>query len=83
MNYMDMMREQDGNRLALIEDGREYTYGQLVLLSEQLSRDTTVFSSEPVSGRIHWIRRAKIADQLMEFMAANKRGEIPVIVPEE
>lgn len=83
MNYMDMMREQDENRLALIEDGQKYTYGQLVRLSEQMSRDDTVFSSEPVSDRIHWVRKSKITEQLIEFMAANERGVIPVIVPTE
>lgn len=83
MNYMDMMRRQDRTRLALIEDGREYTYGQLIMLSEQISHNVTVFSSEPVSGKIHWICRETIAEQLIEFMAANERGEIPVIVPEE
>lgn len=83
MNYMDMMREQDENRLALIEDGQKYTYGQLVRLSEQMSRDDTVFSSEPVSDRTHWIRKSKITEQLIEFMAANEWGVIPVIVPTE
>lgn len=83
MNYIDMMREQDENRLALIEDGQKYTYGQLVRLSEQMSRDDTVVSSEFVSDRIHWIRKSKITEQLIEFMAANERGVIPVIVPTE
>lgn len=83
MNYMDMMREQDNTRLALVEDGQKYTYGQLVTLSEQMSQNDAVFPSDPVSGRIHWIRRGKIAEQLIEFMAANERGEIPVIVPIE
>ncbi len=83
MNYMDMMRVQDRDRLALIEDGQEYTYGQLVTLSEQMSRNNTVFSSKPVSDRIHWIRKNKIKEQLIEFMAANERGEIPVVVPTE
>lgn len=83
MNYMDMMRVQDKDRLALIEDGQKYTYGQLVTLSEQMSRNNTVFSSEPVPNRIHWIRKSKIIEQLIEFMAANERGEIPVVVPTE
>lgn len=81
VNYMDMIRRQDSGRLALMEDGKEYSYGDLVALSEQLSRNTAVFSSHPVSGRIHWIWKTKISEQLIEFMAANERGEIPVIVP--
>ncbi|MDE6852581.1 MAG: AMP-binding protein [Lachnospiraceae bacterium] len=81
MNYMDMIRQQDHSHLALIEDGREYSYGDLVALSEQTSRDTAVFSPDLVSGRIHWIRKTKISEQLIEFLAANERGKIPIIVP--
>lgn len=83
MNYMDMMRKQDSSRLAFVEEGREFSYGQLVTLAERMSRNADVFSSVPASGRIHWIHKNKISEQLIEFMAANERGEIPVIVPED
>ena len=29
-NFYDMIREQAADRLALIEEGKEYTYGELV-----------------------------------------------------
>lgn len=81
MNYMDMMRDQTRDRIALIEDGVEYTYGQLVELAVIMSRDPVIFPEERASGMVHLIRREKILDQLLEFLASCERGEIPVLVP--
>lgn len=81
MNYMTMMRSQESTRIALVEEGVEYSFGQIVMLARQMSRDTTVFPSKCEADRTHWICRKKISEQLIEFLAANERGEIPVIIP--
>ena len=35
-NFYEMIREQEADRLALIEEGKEYTYGELAQLSQNL-----------------------------------------------
>lgn len=81
MNYMEMMRRQESTRIALVEEGVEYSYGQIVMLAQQMSNNSTIFPSKCYAGRTHWICREKIAEQLIEFLAASERGEIPVIIP--
>lgn len=83
MNYIEMMRQQEQDRVALIEDGTEYTYGRLVEMAENMSRDQKFFSEERCRGRIHLIRREKISHQLVELLAACERGEVPVMVPKD
>ena len=34
-NFYEMIREQEADRLALVEEGKEYTYGELVKLSQE------------------------------------------------
>lgn len=81
MNYLEMMKKQESARIALVEEGVEYSYGQIVMLARQMSRDSTVFPSKCYPGRTHGICRENIAEQLIEFLAAIERGEIPVILP--
>ncbi len=83
MNYMEMMRCQDRERVALIEDGVTFTYGRLVELAENMSRNRELFPDEQHSGRIHLIRQGKISRQLVEFLASCECGEIPVLVPKD
>lgn len=78
MNFMDMMRRQDRSRTALIEDGTEYTYGELVAMGERAADRLT---EQPAHSRIRYIRNDKISGQLTELLAANLCGDIPVIVP--
>ena len=85
MNYMEMMRQREPGRLALVEDGTEYTYGELVDRAVRLSRDETVFPKkcQDRRGRLHVIRRQKILEQLVEFFACSECGLVPLLVPME
>lgn len=87
MDYMGMMKRRNPEKTALIEDGVSYSYGKLVKLAMEMSTDETVFSERKESIQsgnqkiVHLIRRKRILEQLLEFLACNERGEIPVIVP--
>lgn len=86
MNYMELMKQQKQDHVALIEDGTPYTYGELVERAVWLSKEPSVFPEAKLCAKtnqpqIHFIRRQTILEQLTEFFAASERGEIPVIVP--
>ena len=80
MNFFEMMKQNEPGKTALIEDGIPYTYGELVELAVQRSQDDTVFS-EKETGHLHFIRRKKILNQLVDFFACSERGLIPILVP--
>lgn len=82
MNYMEMMRQRNPEKIAIIEDGIPYTYGQLVDMAEKLGSDEAIFgSNREEKKRIHMIRRNRILEQLVEFFASSEAGMIPMLVP--
>ncbi len=83
MDYLEMIRQRDPAHIALIEDGTEYTYGDLVELAEKASCDQSVFRDRDSGGgkRLHLIRRGRILLQLTEFLASSILGMVPVIFP--
>ncbi len=84
MDYIEMMRQQDAGRVALIEDGVEYTYGRLVELAEEMAGDAVLSAKQAglsVPRQVHLIRQETILGQLTEFLAAMACGMVPVIVP--
>jgi len=84
MDYMEMMRQQDAGRVALIEDGVEYTYGRLVELAEEMAGNAALFTKRADLSRqqqVHLIRQKTILRQLTEFLATMAYGMVPVIVP--
>lgn len=84
MNYLKMIKQRKPEKIALIHDGVSYTYGELADRAVELSKDGTVFPEDNISGRkgrsLHIIRRKKILDQLLEFLACGERDLIPMLV---
>ena len=39
MNFFEMLKQQDGKKLALALEEKEYSYEQLVLLSEKKGKE--------------------------------------------
>lgn len=87
MNYLEMIKQKEAKRLALICDGISYTYGELVEKAVKLSKDYSVFPENSKKGinkkQIHIIQRKKILDQLLEFLSCSEKNLIPMIVPKE
>lgn len=84
MDYLEMMKQRNPERIALIEDGIEYTYGELVNMAVTCCKDDTIFAHYPGEERerrLHIIRRDRILEQLVEFFACSGRGRIPLLVP--
>ncbi len=83
VDYITLFKQKNSEKVALIEDGIPFTYGEVVKRAIDLSRDTSVFlykDNQPQE-KIHIVRRKKISEQLIEFLACNEIGIIPVIVP--
>lgn len=85
MNYLEMIRQRKPDKVALIHDGISYTYGELADMARKLSEDGTIFPEsvdKRLGGqRLHMIRRTKILDQLLEFLACSERNLVPMLVP--
>lgn len=79
-NFYDMIREQEADRLALIEEGKEYTYGELVKLSQEKGDRLRQEKSEK---KVIFLREKRILDQLVSFLGCQAAGKIPLLVPED
>ncbi len=79
MNYFDIIRVADCDKIAIIEDGIPYTYGELkelvISMGDKLKSKT--------SQTVYIIYEDTIMKQLVKFLACNAIGIIPVIVPED
>lgn len=75
-----MIREQEADRLALVEEGKEYTYGELVKLSQEKGNRLRQKNSEK---KVIFFREKRILDQLVSFLGCQAAGKIPLLVPED
>lgn len=79
-NFYEMIREQESDRLALVEEGKEYTYGELVKLSQNMgNRLLRKYPEE----KVIFFREKRILDQLISFLGCQAAGKIPLLVPED
>ena len=79
-NFYEMIREQEADRLALVEEGKEYTYGELVKLSQEKGDRLRQEKSEK---KVIFLREKRILDQLVSFLGCQAAGKIPLLVPED
>lgn len=79
-NFYEMIREQEADRLALVEEGKEYTYGELVKLSREKGDRLRLEKSEK---KVIFLRKKRILDQLISFLGCQAAGKIPLLVPED
>lgn len=76
MDYLELTASQPAAKLALADDEREYTYGQLAAAAYKL-REAADFS-QPV----FFIHEESIARQLLYFLAYSGTPTVPVIATE-
>lgn len=76
MDYLQMLREQPQEKLALVENAEEYTYGRLVQ-EAQVLRDSLEFVEPAV-----FIHEDSIARQLIRFVAYSGTKTVPIIATE-
>lgn len=76
MNYLQMVKQHDEQKLALVDDGVEYKYGDLIRLAEEIRAKATF--DEPV----FFIHEEKIVDQLVCFLAYSGTPTVPIIATE-
>jgi long-chain acyl-CoA synthetase len=82
MNYLEMIKRQRQSNTAVICDGRAYSYGKLSELAAACSRDTDIFPERDglEKKQLHMIKKEKIMEQLIEFLACYERNLVPLIV---
>ncbi len=73
MDYLEMVASQPTEKLALADDGREYTYGQLAEIACGIRDNADL--REPVK----FIHEASIARQLLCFLAYSGTSVVPII----
>lgn len=76
MDYLQMLKEQPQEKLALVEDSEAYTYALLVQEAQELR--TALAYSEPVV----FIHEDSIARQLVRFVAYSGTKTVPIIATE-
>ena len=76
MDYLQMLREQPAEKLALVEDAEKYTYGRMVQEAQAL-RDSLDFSKPAI-----FIHEDSIARQLIRFVAYSGTKTVPIIATE-
>lgn len=76
MDYLQMLKEQPQEKLALVEDSEAYTYARLVQEAQELR--TALAYSEPAV----FIHEDSIARQLVRFVAYGGTKTVPIIATE-
>lgn len=76
MDYLQMLKEQPQEKLALVEDREAYTYARLVQEAQELR--TALDYSEPAV----FIHEESIARQLVRFLAYSGTKTVPIIATE-
>lgn len=76
MDYLQMLKEQPQEKLALVEDSEAYTYARLVQEAQELR--TALAYSEPAV----FIHEDSIARQLVRFLAYSGTRTVPIIATE-
>lgn len=76
MDYLQMLKEQPQEKLALVEDREAYTYARLVQEAQEL-RAALAYSEPAV-----FIHEDSIARQLVRFLAYSGTKTVPIIATE-
>lgn len=76
MDYLQMLKEQPQEKLALVEDSEAYTYARLVQEAQEL-RAALAYSEPAV-----FIHEDSIACQLVRFVAYSGTKTVPIIATE-
>lgn len=76
MDYLQMLKEQPQEKLALVEDSEAYTYARLVQEAQEL-RAALAYSEPAV-----FIHEDSIARQLVRFLAYSGTKTVPIIATE-
>ena len=76
MDYLQMLKEQPQEKLALVEDREAYTYARLVQEAQEL-RAALAYSEPAV-----FIHEDSIARQLVRFLAYSGTRTVPIIATE-
>lgn len=76
MDYLQMLKEQPQEKLALVEDSEVYTYARLVQEAQEL-RAALAYSEPAV-----FIHEDSIARQLVRFVAYSGTKTVPIIATE-
>lgn len=76
MDYLQMLKEQPQEKLALVEDREAYTYARLVQEAQEL-RAALAYSEPAV-----FIHEDSIARQLVRFVAYSGTKTVPIIATE-
>lgn len=76
MDYLQMLKEQPQEKLALVEDSEAYTYARLVQEAQEL-RAALAYSEPTV-----FIHEDSIARQLVRFVAYSGTKTVPIIATE-
>lgn len=80
MNYYKMIAERDSEKLAIVEDGKKYTYHELIKLIDDKA-ESGDFGQ--IDKGVAIIKKDTILEQLICFMACSKAGYIPMIAPQD
>lgn len=84
MNYLKMMEQQDPERIAFIESGVSYTYGELVSMAYAYAHERGLTSEKNLEGaKLYFIQENRISNQLVAFLACGTGERIPLILPND
>ena len=80
MDYFKLIKQINPGKTAIIEDGKPYTYGNLVEMAVIKATEIKK-NSINLNKQVYIIKEKSILRQLVLFLACNATGVIPVIVP--
>ena len=78
MNYLDLILQQQQDKIAIITDDNQYTYGELAQKAKNIRQTIDLTAKR----RPIFIHEDKIIDQLISFLAYSGTNHIPIIATE-
>ena len=75
MNYLDLILQQQQDKIAIITDDNQYTYGELAQKAKNIRQTIDLTAKR----RPIFIHEDKIIDQLISFLAYSGTNHIPII----
>ena len=83
MNYYELLLEKEAQKEAVIVDGVSHSYGWLCKEAGKRATQWREEMSENLTGKVRVIKKKDIMEQLLDFLACNATGQIPLLVPSD
>lgn len=79
-NYLEMLEAVRQDKIAIITESLNYTYGELVMMAKKYRTEWLNRFQKP---ELHLIKKNNMVDQLIAFLACSDTFAVPLLLPND